>query len=152
MGLLAATGAVNAIGKDGKCRILSLRGGGIHGAWEAGVLKGMLENMPDGSMEYDYISGVSVGALAASVFATFPKGEEKEAIETITDLYAGRATKDLFEMYKPAIIAPWRHDSMTSNKNMVDLLAETLGDKPFVRCLSFLSCDLANGQVVVFDE
>ena len=66
----------HAIGADGKCRILSLRGGGIHGAWEAGVLQGMIENMPEGSMEYDYISGVSVGALAASVLATFPKGQE----------------------------------------------------------------------------
>ena len=26
-----------------KCKILSLKGGGIHGAWEAGVIKGIVE-------------------------------------------------------------------------------------------------------------
>ena len=37
----AALGALSAGKKtsdDDKCRVLSLRGGGVHGVWEAGVL------------------------------------------------------------------------------------------------------------------
>ena len=65
-----------ALSKDGKCRILSLRGGGIHGSFEVGVLKGLIDSMPVGEMEYDYVAGVSIGAYNASVFATFPIGKE----------------------------------------------------------------------------
>ena len=69
-------GAANALGADGKCRILSLRGGGVHGAFEVGVLKAMIDNMPAQEMMYDYVGGVSVGALNASVLASFAPGEE----------------------------------------------------------------------------
>lgn len=65
---------------DGKCRILSLRGGGVHGAWEVGVLKAMAEKMKTEDMRYDYIAGVSIGAINASILASFEKGKEVEAI------------------------------------------------------------------------
>ena len=59
---------------DGKCRILSLRGGGVHGAWEVGVLKAMAEKMKKEDMRYDYIAGVSIGAINAAILASFEKG------------------------------------------------------------------------------
>jgi predicted acylesterase/phospholipase RssA len=31
---------------DGKCRILALKGGGVHGAYEVGVLKALIRNQP----------------------------------------------------------------------------------------------------------
>jgi len=65
-----------ALTKDGKCRILSLRGGGVHGAFEVGVLKALADKMPPGEIEYDYIAGVSIGAYNASILATFPIGKE----------------------------------------------------------------------------
>ena len=71
----------HALSKDGKCRILSLRGGGIHGSFEVGVLKGLIDSMPPGEMEYDYVAGVSIGAYNASILATYPIGKEKEAID-----------------------------------------------------------------------
>ena len=67
---------IRALSADGKCRILSFRGGGVHGSWEAGVIKGIFENMPAEEIQYDIIAGVSIGAVNASILATFPKGEE----------------------------------------------------------------------------
>ena len=67
----------------GKCRILSLRGGGVHGAWEVGVLKAMAEKMSNEDMRYDYIAGVSIGAINAAILASFEKGREVEAIKQI---------------------------------------------------------------------
>ena len=64
-----AFAAVNALGPDGKCRVLALRGGGVHGAYEVGVLKAFTE-----FLNYDYISGVSIGALNTAVFAMYPPG------------------------------------------------------------------------------
>ena len=67
--------------EDKKCRILSLRGGGVHGAWEVGVLKALVDIMPPGEIEYDHVAGVSIGAYNASVIATYPIGSEKEAVD-----------------------------------------------------------------------
>ena len=75
----------HALSKDGKCRILSLRGGGIHGAFEIGVLKGLVDSMPPGELEYEYVAGVSIGAYNASILATFPIGKEKEAIDMMME-------------------------------------------------------------------
>jgi len=66
---------------------LSLKGGGIHGAWEAGAISALIDHMPLEEVAYDYIAGVSIGAINASIFATFPRGEEKEAAEEIRKLY-----------------------------------------------------------------
>ena len=59
---------------DGKCRILSLRGGGVHGSYEVGALEAIVEEMQAHDITYDFIGGVSIGALNASIFATFPLG------------------------------------------------------------------------------
>ena len=48
----------------------------MHGAFEVGVLKAMLENMPANEMMYDYVGGVSIGAINAAVLASFAPGEE----------------------------------------------------------------------------
>ena len=66
---------------DGKCRILSFRGGGVHGAYEVGALRAILEGMPSDEVMYDYVGGVSVGALNAAIFATTEPGKEQEAVD-----------------------------------------------------------------------
>lgn len=102
------TAKVNALGPDGKCRILSLRGGGVHGAWEVGVLQALIDNMPAEEMMYDYVGGVSIGAINASIIASFAPGQEREAIDTMSKVYEGRATAELIDFYKPKVLAPFR--------------------------------------------
>ncbi len=67
--LIAATQlilAVKTLSADGKCRVLALRGGGVHGSLEVGVLKAFVENLDPIDVQYDIVSGVSIGALIAS--------------------------------------------------------------------------------------
>ena len=66
-----------ALSSDGKCRILSLSGGGVHGSFEVGALWALIEHMPPQEVIYDYVNGVSIGAINAAAFALFPPGEEK---------------------------------------------------------------------------
>ena len=58
--------AVQTLSADGKCRVLALRGGGVHGSFEVGVLKAFVENLDPIDVRYDIVSGVSIGALIAS--------------------------------------------------------------------------------------
>jgi predicted acylesterase/phospholipase RssA len=57
-----------------------MRGGGIHGAFEVGVLKAFTDILPSTDYHYDYISGVSVGALNTGILSIFDYGQEKAAV------------------------------------------------------------------------
>lgn len=58
--------AVKTLSADGKCRVLALRGGGVHGSFEVGVFKAFVEKLDPIDVQYDIVSGVSIGALIAS--------------------------------------------------------------------------------------
>ena len=98
---------INALSADGKCRILSFRGGGVHGSWEAGVIKGIFENMPAEEIQYDIIAGVSIGAINASLLATYPKGEEQEAKDFLFNMFHGHTSDELFKLKSPVFLAPF---------------------------------------------
>ena len=87
----------------------------MHGAFEVGVLKALVDNMPPEEIMYDHVGGVSVGALNASLLASFAPGDEKKAIEVMSSVYDGRATAELFEFYKPKVLAPFKETSMADN-------------------------------------
>ena len=61
---------------DGKCRVLALKGGGVHGAYEAGVIKAMTEELSSADLHWDVVSGVSIGSFVASVLASHDFGQE----------------------------------------------------------------------------
>ena len=58
--------AAKTLSADGKCRVLALRGGGVHGSFEIGVLKAFVEKLDPVDVQYDIVSGVSIGALISS--------------------------------------------------------------------------------------
>lgn len=54
-------------------RALVLSGGGARGAYQVGVLKALAEQVEPGTQPFPIITGISVGALNASVLATEPE-------------------------------------------------------------------------------
>ena len=52
--------------------------GANNGAWEAGVLYGLLNYGDPKEFEYDVVSGVSVGGINAFGVSIWPKGTELE--------------------------------------------------------------------------
>ena len=64
-----------------------MRGGGIHGAFEVGVLKAFTDKLSKIDYHYDYMSGVSVGALNTGILSVFEYGKEKEAVAFLERLY-----------------------------------------------------------------
>jgi predicted acylesterase/phospholipase RssA len=75
--LLFLVTCINSLSPDGKCRILALRGGGVHGAYEVGALQAFVQELDPLDIHYDHLSGVSVGALNAAFIAMHPPGDEK---------------------------------------------------------------------------
>jgi NTE family protein len=63
---------------------LVLEGGGDRGAYQAGAVRGLVENLPPKDVEYDVVSGVSIGAINAAGFSFFKPGKEDEASQYLS--------------------------------------------------------------------
>ena len=140
-----------AKGKDGKCRILSCKGGGVHGSWEVGVLSALVDEMPE-EVAYDYVAGVSVGSMLASLLATFEPGDEKEAVKVMTDFVLGFKVSENFNLRSPFFIKLFTENSMMTIEPMKKTLKKIFSDKPILRKLSIISVDIITGQIICFDE
>jgi predicted patatin/cPLA2 family phospholipase len=73
--------------KDGNCYVLALEGGGDKGAYQAGAIKGLIDSVPSGRIEWDVITGVSVGALNGAGLSIFAQGDEKTAVDFIINIW-----------------------------------------------------------------
>lgn len=77
-----------------------MSGGANNGAWEAGVVWGLLHYGNPTDFEYDVITGVSAGALNTGMFATFAKGDELDMSEKISDVWASvQKNSEIFDTW-----------------------------------------------------
>ena len=99
----ALLGAVTSAADDGKCRALVLSGGSDNGAWEAGVIWGLLHYGKPEDYTWDAVSGVSAGAINSGAAATWKKGTELEFSEFLSDQWASMTNEQLFSLngYNP---------------------------------------------------
>lgn len=89
-------------GTDGRKRIgLVLSGGGARGAYEAGVLAHVLEEiyprLPEG-FEFDVVSGTSVGAIHAAYMAASAHLEPATRSEQLRDTWHGMQASDVLRL------------------------------------------------------
>ena len=83
-------------GKKKECRALVLSGGGSNGAWEAGVIYGMIKNGNKKDFEWDVLSGVSAGSINSMILAGYPIGQEEQMAEYLSDTWAGLKNSDIW--------------------------------------------------------
>ena len=66
------------------CRILSLSGGGAHGAFQAGVIK----KLHDQGTTWDIITGISVGSFNGIALGLFSPQYQEKGIDVMVDLWS----------------------------------------------------------------
>jgi NTE family protein len=72
-----------------------LTGGGARAAYQIGLLRGLARRLPD--LHFDIITGISAGAINASLLASHP-GTLREAAEELTALWARLRTEQVFQV------------------------------------------------------
>jgi len=92
---MALTAIANA-GSDGKCRGLALSGGANKGAWEVGVLWGLLHYGNPSDYEWDIISGVSAGSINAAGLSVFEMGDEVAMTEFVSKAWENLQTHNIW--------------------------------------------------------
>ena len=88
-----------ALAKHKGCRALALEGGGDKGAYEIGALRGILESLDPSEVEYDVITGISVGAINAFGLSLFPTGKEWEASDFMLNFWQDLTQEDVFQTW-----------------------------------------------------
>jgi NTE family protein len=72
-----------------------LTGGGARAAYQVGLLRGLARRLPD--LHFDIITGISAGAINASMLASHP-GTLCEAAEELTALWSRLRTEEVFRV------------------------------------------------------
>lgn len=81
---------------DGKCRGLALSGGSNYGAWEAGIIWGLVNYGNPADFTWDVVSGVSAGSINTSATSVFATGDEVNMTQFVSDAWANLTSHDIW--------------------------------------------------------
>ena len=81
--MILAGSAALANAKD-TCNALVLSGGGSNGAWEVGVMWGLLHYGNPADFQWDWMTGVSAGSINTAAMSGWAIGDEKRATEWLS--------------------------------------------------------------------
>ena len=90
-------GAITAFAeaKD-TCNALVLSGGGSNGAWEVGVMWGLLHYGSPEDFEWDWITGVSAGSINTAAMSGWAIGDEKLTTEWLSYTFTQLTTQQIW--------------------------------------------------------
>ncbi len=112
-------------------RALVLSGGGCKGAFQVGVIEQLVERGHD----WEFIAGVSVGALNASLLAEYPVGKTREAAQKLEQLWLSiSGNHDVWRHWFPLgpLEALWK-ESLYDSTPLARLVHEHVDEKAIAR-------------------
>lgn len=143
-------------GKRKKCRALALEGGGDMGSYEVGVLKAWVENLPPEEVQYDVITGVSVGSINAVAIALHDIGKEKETVDWMLGLWSELKASDIYRNWWGGIVEGiFFEEGLWDNHYEMDFLNETFQKFPerkLFRKVNINTVEFNTGEVYTFNE
>lgn len=86
------------------CKALVLEGGGDLGAYEAGVIQGLVANLPADEVNWDFFVGISVGSIMSAGMAQYPKGEESDMVTWVISLWEQITKDDIYENWPGGLV------------------------------------------------
>lgn len=80
---------------------IALGGGGDRGAYEAGVIKGLVEHQTPDKVRYEVVTGISAGAINAAAFSQFKIGDEVRAKDFLLQKWKETKKEDIYKNWSP---------------------------------------------------
>jgi len=84
-----------------KCRVLALEGGGDRGAFQAGAISGLVNNLPPEKVQWDVVTGISIGSINTLMFGVYPVGKETNASNDLLDHWMSISSANIYQNW------PW---------------------------------------------
>lgn len=140
---------IGAVSGPPTCRVLSLSGGGSFGAFEAGVLSSMVEHEP--GLNYDFMLGVSAGALNAGYLSTYGKDADsfQQGVATLGQLWATTKNKDVWGIRIDPFKSP---PSILSTQPLEKFLERQFLGRSVLRNVTIGTTNLATGGTARHDD
>ena len=124
--------AVTAYAKD-TCNALVLSGGGSNGAWEIGVLWGFVHYGNPADFEWDYLTGISAGAINTAGLVGWAPGEEIQGTEWLSDTFNSLGSKDIWKEWPEGLSSSvFKEMSLLDSSPALDTLKGLLAQSQFV--------------------
>ena len=136
------------------CRGLILSGGGSHGAFEAGVLSGLVYNLPIEDVSYNVVVGISVGSINGLGMAVFPKGQEMDAAKHLTKTWRSLDNKySIINSWPGGLLAGlFRHSGLYDTSAERATLVTLVSGYELQRNISLGTTNVNTGAYHVFNE
>lgn len=139
-----------------KCRAFAFGGAGDKGAYQVGVLAGLIETLPAEETQYDVITGVSTGSINALAMGQFAKGNETAFVDYMQEWW----TKDWSHkrIYDNWLLGPLEglisKSGVYDNAPCTDTINDLLKDFPegFKRTTIIGATNLINGKFATFNN
>ena len=64
-----------------------------------GAFKGLVDSLDPKEIEYDVVTGISVGAVNAFGYALYPKGQEAEASDFMMNFWEDLKQENVFQSW-----------------------------------------------------
>ena len=131
------------------CRVLLLSGGGSYGAFEIGVLSRLIDENPE--LDYDFIMGVSAGALNTGLLSTAAPGPAgfAQTVDEAKDLWLSTRNRDVWEVRLDPLLGGL---SLLSTAPLKSTIETKVARKSVLRNVTVGTTDLASGATVRHDE
>ena len=124
----------------------------MKGNYEVGVLFSFLDHLPPEEIQYDVVTGVSIGSVNAATIGMFEKGREKEAFDLLKDYWSDLSTDQIFVEWPHwgPIAGLWKNSVFDSTPLHTRVNTRLLN--PMRRKVAFQSVNINDGKVYSFDE
>lgn len=137
------------------CRAIAMSGGGDKAAYEAGVLHGLIDNLPSEETEWNVVTGISAGSTLTAALSAFPLGAEHAAAEFVDAILADLNQTSIFRMWPGGFEeALTKRSSLFDSTPLRELFQSALGGRTLAKdriaCMG--ASNLRTGQFERFCE
>ena len=136
---------------SGKCRALALGGGNDKGAYEAGAVIGLVNNLPAGEAEWDVVTGNGVGAINGLIISQYETKSESYAATHLENFWTNFQTSQFYKQWIGSYIEGLLGKSGLYNTDPLKSTANKLASAPFQRFFGVGATDLLTGDYVFFN-
>lgn len=137
-----------------KCYALALSSGDQNSIYQAGVLKGLAQNMDASEIAYQAISGVSGGSVNSAIMANYPVGQEEAAADRMKTFWDNSANTKLYKDWLGGLAEGLLlKGGLWNDKGVLDFLKTEMADiSPVNRWIDIGLTDVLKGTYVDFQE
>lgn len=137
---------------NGKCRVLALGGGSDKGAYEAGAIIGLINNLPSGEDTWDVVVGNGAGAINAMILAQYAQGNEDAAATALNNFWSSFTPAAFYKDWIGGLLTGLLAKSGLYNTAPMLSTIKSINKAAPQRFLGVGSADLVTGSYVFFNS